>query len=378
MSETDLDVVIIGAGAVGLAIAAEVAGRFARVVLFERHDRFGVETSSRNSEVVHAGMYYPTGSLKARLCVDGRRRLYDLAGRHGVPFRRCGKLIVAVTEAEEASLEALAARGEANGVEGLRLLSAAEVSAREPHVVARAALLSSETGIVDSHQLMAVFRQMARERGAGVVFGAPVVGLDTVPGGWRVHYRDAGGDGALTARVVVNAGGLGAQAVMRLAGLDPDAIGLGLHLCKGEYFAVQGAHRSIVQGLVYPSPQADLVGLGIHTVIDLGGGLRLGPNAVYVDEVDYAVDPSHRDAFLVNVRPFLPCLEADDLAPAMAGVRPKLSGPGEPARDFHIAHEADHGAPGFFNLAGIESPGLTASPAIGRLVADLVEDFLTA
>ncbi|MCX7806641.1 MAG: FAD-dependent oxidoreductase, partial [Planctomycetota bacterium] len=177
-------------------------------------------------------------------------------------------------------------------------------------------------------------------------------------------------------RTVVNCAGLGAQAVMRMAGLDPDAMGLSLHMCKGDYFSVRGLKRNMVRSLVYPAPGRDLAGLGIHTVVDLGGGLKLGPDAKYVDTEDYTVDGSLAKTFCERVRPFLPFLDPEDLAPDTSGIRPKLSGPGQPARDFHIAHEFSAGAPGFFNLAGIESPGLTASPAIARMVADMVGDFL--
>jgi L-2-hydroxyglutarate oxidase LhgO len=372
----DLDVVIIGGGVVGLAIAGEVAPAFPRVALLDRHAQLGQEVSSRSSEVVHAGLYYPSGTLKTRLCIEGRRLLYDLARQSGVAHARCGKIIVAVDDAEVGSLEALRSRGEANGVEGLRMLTAREVHAREPNVVARAALLSSETGIVDSHALVGALARRAREGGADLVTRGRVDGLERAGDCWRVRYADAGGPAVVTARAVVNAAGLGAQDVMRMAGLDPDALDLTLHLCKGDYFAVVGPRRHLVRGLVYPSPLADLVGLGIHTVVDLGGRLRLGPSAYYVDAVDYTVDEGHRDAFLDSVHPFLPDLEAGDLTVDQAGIRPKLAGPGEAARDFHIAHEANRGAPGFFNLAGIESPGLTASPAIARHVAAMIREHL--
>jgi L-2-hydroxyglutarate oxidase LhgO len=372
---TDLDVAVVGAGVVGLAVAAEVAARFERVAVFERHAVVGSETSSRNSEVIHAGIYYPAGSLKARSCVEGSRMLYALCTTHGVPFRKCGKLVVAFSDADMPTLLDLSARGRGNGVEGLRVISSDQVLALEPGVRACAALLSPETGIVDSHRLMATFLGLARDRGAAIVLAAPVVGLQATRGAWRIRYRDAAGDDVVTARAVVNAAGLGAPYVMHLAGLEPEAAGLRLHLCKGEYFAVMGAARSLVRGLVYPPPTADLVGLGIHAVVDLAGGLRLGPNAFYVDEIDYAVDPSHADAFFEGVRSFLPGLRRESLAPALAGIRPKLAGPGEAARDFYVAHEDARGAPGLFNLLGIESPGLTASPYLARLVAEMVASY---
>lgn len=374
----DLDVAVIGAGVVGLAIAAEASSRWQRVAVLERHSGFGRETSSRNSEVLHSGLYYPTGSLKAELCVAGRRAIHALARNGEPPVRKVGKLIVARTADEVGSLEALLVQGRANGVEGLELIGPGAVRAIEPHVQAVAALRSPETGIVDSHRLMRAFECLARERGASIAYGAAVVGLARSARSWSIGYRDASGESTVSSRAVVNAAGLEAQHVMRLAGLDPEAMGLRRHLCKGEYFRVRGPRRAIVGRLVYPSPPADLVGLGIHTVVDLAGVLRLGPNAFYVDVVDYAVDPAHRDAFLQGARSFLPGLAAGDLTPDTAGIRPKLSGPGEAARDFYIAHEADRGARGFVNLAGIESPGLTASPAIARRVAELLMACLDA
>jgi L-2-hydroxyglutarate oxidase LhgO len=374
----DVDLAVVGGGVVGLAIAAQSSGRGREVAVLERHRAVGQETSSRNSEVVHAGLYYPPGTLKARLCVEGARELYALARRHGVAHRRCGKLVVAVASEELDSLRKLRDTGLANGATGLRLLDAADVRQLEPNVSARAALLSPDTGIVDSHALTGAFLGLARDHGATVAVGTKVLGLSLGRDAWRVTYRDGQEDGSLAARAVVNAAGLEAQSVMRMAGLDPDRLGLSRYLCKGEYFAVRGPRRAAVRGLVYPSPEADLAGLGIHTVVDLGGGLRLGPNAFYVQEIDYDVDPAHRGEFLDGARTFLRWLQAEDLVPAMAGVRPKLAGPGEPARDFHIAHEAAAGAPGFFNLAGIESPGLTASPAIARLVADMVDEYLSS
>ena len=371
----ELDVAVIGGGVVGLAVAAELAGRVTSLALFERHDAFGRETSSRNSEVIHAGIYYAAGSLKARLCVAGQRRLYQLAAEHGLPQRKCGKIIVAVTPAQEAELEGLKRQGEKNDVEGLRLLTAAEVRALEPRVLARAGLLSPETGILNAHALMDFFARQAEAAGGTLLRGAEILGLTPTAGGWQVRYRDSDGEGGVTARAVVNAAGLGAQDVMRGAGLSPEALNLRLYPCKGEYFSVNGAKRAWISRLVYPTPHADLKSLGIHTVVSLHGGFKLGPNAFYVDQIDYSVDPAHQPGILDSVRAYLPFLEPADLAPDMSGIRPKLSGEGQPARDFHIAHEAAV-PPGFFNLAGIDSPGLTASPAIAAHVAAMVTSFL--
>lgn len=368
----DVDVAVIGGGVIGLSCAAALVGRGRSVVLFERHKSFGQETSSRNSEVIHAGIYYPAGSLKAQLCVAGRRQLYALAEAHGIPCSKCGKVIVATEEKEIPSLEALLAKGQANGVEGLTLLGPDEVAEIEPHVRAVAGLYSPETGIIDSHQLMACFARAAEAHDADLVYGAEVIGLDPIGDGWQVRYRDSQEEGAIATTAVVNAAGLLAQTVMALAGLDVEALGVPGHFAKGEYFALTGSARKKIRGLVYPSPEANLVGLGIHTVVDLGGGVKLGPNAFYVDELEYDVDPAHRSEFFESARQYLPWLSEEDLVPDMSGIRPKLAGPGEGVRDFYIAEETTNGAPGLINLAGMESPGLTASPAIGDYVAELL------
>ena len=374
MAEADFDVAVIGGGVVGLAAAASLAKRSGSVVLFERHDEFGRETSSRNSEVVHAGIYYEAGSLKARLCVEGRRMLYELCDEDGVPHNKCGKVIVAVSGAEEAELERLRSVGAANGVEGLRMLDAAGVRELEPRVAAVAGLLSPESGIVSAHDLMDALARRAEARGADLLRGAEVLGLSSSLGAWEIGYRDSEEEGAVTARAVVNSAGLGATNVMAMAGLDAGAMGLAVHLCKGEYFAVGGAKRREIGRLVYPVPRENLLSLGVHTVLGLDGGFKLGPSAFYVDEIDYGVDEANLPAFYEDVKPYLPFLEPEDLTPDMSGIRPKLSGPGESARDFHIAHEPE--APGFFNLVGIDSPGLTAAPAIGEHVAGLVAAYL--
>jgi L-2-hydroxyglutarate oxidase LhgO len=369
-------VAVIGGGVVGLAVAARLAPQVASLVLFERHSEWGQEISSRNSEVLHSGIYYPTGSLKAELCVRGQRQLYELAAQAGIAHRRCGKIIIAATEDETADLLRLKACGERNGAQGLRMLTAAEVVEREPAVRAVAGLLVPDSGLVSAHELMDVLAARAQAAGAELVRGAEVTALELGAQGWRVDYRDADGDGQLVVQAVINCAGLGSQAVMRLAGIDPEAAGLTLHLAKGEYFTVPSKYRNRLRSLIYPVPHANLTGLGVHTVPDLAGGFRLGPNAFYVDHIDYSVDPAHADEFYESARNYLPFLQPGELLPAMSGIRPKLTAAHEPARDFYIRHEADRGRPGFFNLAGIESPGLTASCAIGELLAGMLGDFL--
>lgn len=370
----ETDIVVIGGGVIGLAIAAQLAPTTS-LVLFERHRAWGQEISSRNSEVLHAGVYYAPGSLKATLCVRGQHLLYELAQTHAIAHRKCGKIIVASAEDEMDSLLRLKERAEQNGVADLDLLSGAEVARREPMVRAVAGLLVPHAGIINAHALMDTLAAIAQRAGADLVCGGAVTGLQKEAGGWRVSYRDSDGDDALQARVVINCAGLGAQAVMRMAGIDPDAIGLTRHAVKGEYFSVSSAFRNRIHSLIYSVPAPQLVGLGVHTVPDLAGGLKLGPNAFYVEQTDdYRVDPAHAEEFFASAQRYLPALQRADLQPDMSGIRPKLSAPGEAPRDFYIRHERARGADGLINLAGIESPGLTSCCAI----AERVEQILRA
>jgi L-2-hydroxyglutarate oxidase LhgO len=366
----DTEVAIVGAGVVGLAIAARLASRHAVVVL-ERNPRPGMETSSRNSEVIHAGMYYPTGSLKARLCVEGNRRMYEICARHDIPHARVTKIITARTEEERPQLEQIHARGSANGVE-LSMLTAAEATALEPHVPSVGALFSPNTGIVSAHGLMDYFAHAAREAGAVIQARAELVGLSR-NGDWQLTLRGGGQQESVTAERVVNAAGLEADTVAGLAGIDVDAAGYRQHFCKGSYFSVAPARARLVSRLVYPVPGH--VSLGVHAVVGLEGRLRFGPDAEYLPDrrQDYAVDDAKRPAFGASVRHLVPAIEDDDLSPDISGIRPKLQGPGEGFRDFVIADESARGLPGLVNLVGIDSPGLTSAPAIAEHVARLIE-----
>jgi len=371
-----IETTVVGAGVVGLAIAAELAAAGREVIVLERHDSFGREASSRNSEVIHAGIYYPPGSWRARFCVEGNREIYRLGEKYGIPLRRVGKIIIALTEPDLAVLEDLSRRGRENGVEELELLDAARVAELEPGVKAVGGLLSPRTGIVDSHRLMAHFEKRVEAAGT-VAYNCELIGLEKQPGGFRLIIRDADGDEMeLFSRVVVNAAGLGAAAVAESAGVDVAAAGYATYPCKGEYFRLWGSSSRLCRRLVYPPPTG--ISLGLHTVVDLAGGLKLGPNAFYVEEPDHAVDPAHLEEFFAGARDYLPDLRKEDLAPDMAGIRPKLYQKGEPERDFEINHEAARGLEGLIDLVGIESPGLTAAPALGRYVLGLAEDILSA
>lgn len=368
----ETDVTIIGAGVVGLAIAARVAGPGRRVLVLEKNPGFGQETSSRHSGVIHAGIYYPEGSLKATLCLQGNALLYEICQRHGVPFKRLGKLIIATDPAEAEQLESLHQQGKRNGVAGLKLLSPKGLEAMETNVAGVAALLSPSTGIVDSHALMRLFLNQARERGAMVAFQTEVTAVEKRRDGYLVTVREPGGQDSLATSVLINCAGLASQRIAEMVGIDAERAGYRLHYCKGEYFSL--SRGNLVQRLVYPVPETG--GLGIHVTTDMEGRTRLGPNARYVDGISYRVDGSQRGPFCQAVQRFLPMIQYHDLEPDFAGIRPKLQGPGEGFRDFVIRHEQDKGFPGLINLIGIESPGLTCAPAIAEVVRGMVEGLL--
>jgi L-2-hydroxyglutarate oxidase LhgO len=367
----DVDVVVVGAGAVGLACAARLARAGCSVLIVERHPRVGEETSTRNSGVIHAGLYYAPGSLKALTCVEGRLRLYARCEREQLPHLRCGKLLVACDDAERSQLEALCARGLQNGAGALRMVDAAELRRLEPRVRAVAALLSPETGIVDAYALVDSYRREALAHGGALSLRTTVEAIESVRAGLRVSTRgDHGERATVTATFVINAAGLGADHIAALAGLDVDALGYRQYPCKGDYFALAPALRGIVRHLIYPVPSQ--AGLGIHVTLDLQGGLRAGPDAEYVAQASHVVDAGKAPIFANAVRRYLPELRDADLGPDYAGLRPKLQGPGQTPRDFVIEDATRHGVPGLVNLFGIESPGLTASEAIAEHVARLI------
>lgn len=366
-----VEVTIMGAGIVGLAIAAELSADH-QVLVLEQHDKFGQETSSRSSEVIHAGIYYPPGSLKAQLCVEGNRALYRLCADNGIGHKRLGKIIVATNDAELAELEKIIAHGRGNGAT-LDLLSAAEVRRMEPNVSSIGGMHSPNTGIVDSHGLMQHFHARAVGSGAMMAYRCKAVGIEKVAEGYRVSVEDQEGSFSFHTRLLINSAGLHSDALAAMAGIDLDKAQYRLHYCKGEYFSLAHTYTS---RLVYPVPGAHEGGLGVHITLDLQGCSRLGPNAIYVDAIDYTVDERHLDEFYRSALRLLPAIKREELAPGYAGVRPKLQGEGQPFRDFVIRHEADRGLDGLINLIGIESPGLTASPAIARHVAEMVKTIV--
>jgi L-2-hydroxyglutarate oxidase LhgO len=367
----DVELTVIGAGVVGLAVAARLAKDSRDLVVLERNARHGQETSSRNSEVIHAGIYYAPGSLKAELCVEGNRRLYEYCERHALPHRRLTKLIVATTVDETATVEALYANGRANGVE-LRLLSGAESRALEPAVPAVAALFSPSTGILSADALMDCLLRSAVAAGATLMTGSEVVRLLRRADAYEISVRRGDEIETFTSARVVNAAGLDADRVAALAGIDIGAAGYRVEYWKGSYFAASAKWRGRLSRLVYPVPGQ--TGLGVHVVLDLAGRLRFGPDAERLADrrSDYAVDPVRRPAFASAARKLLPDLADDDLTPDTSGIRPKLCATDGSPRDFVIAEESARGLPGLVNLIGIDSPGLTASLAIAERVASLL------
>jgi L-2-hydroxyglutarate oxidase LhgO len=366
-----MDAVVVGAGVVGLACAAALARRGAEVIVLERNARPGEETSSRHSGVIHAGLYYPLCSLKARLCVSGRERLYARCAARGIAHRRTGKLVVARTEAEVTRLEAIAARAGANGAGEVELWDAGTVSERARGVRAVAGLYSPETGIVDAHGLVADLASELRALGGELALRTTVIGIERAPSGLRVDTVSADGERfTLPADVLVNAAGLFADRVSALAGVPIRALNLEHRFCRGDYYVLgAGAPRPAIP-LVYPLPTE--AGLGVHLPTDLGGQVLAGPDTTWVDAPgDVRVDESKAERFAAAVRRYLPGVAARHLTPGYAGMRPKLTGPGEPARDFVIEEASAHGVPGLIHLLGIESPGLTAALAIAERVADL-------
>ncbi|WP_442222649.1 NAD(P)/FAD-dependent oxidoreductase [Roseomonas mucosa] len=362
-----MDCVVAGAGVVGLAVARSLALAGREVLLLEAAEAIGTGTSSRNSEVIHAGIYYPAGSLMARHCVAGRRMLYAFCAERGVPHARCGKLIAATSEEEAGRLASIQARAAANGVEDMRVLSRDEAVALEPALSCHGALLSPSTGILDSHAYMLALQGDAENAGAVLAFHSPVLSGRVVPEG---IVLETGGAESMTllCRSLVNAAGLGAPALGRaIAGLPPETVPREYY-AKGNYFTLAG--RSPFSRLIYPVPVPG--GLGTHLTIDLGGQARFGPDVEWVDHIDYEVDPRRGDSFYEAIRRYWPALPDGALQPGYSGIRPKIVPRGAPAQDFVIQGPALHGVPGLVNLYGIESPGLTASLSLAGAVRDIL------
>jgi L-2-hydroxyglutarate oxidase LhgO len=361
-----VECVVIGAGVIGLAVARRLAQAGREVIVLEAAEGIGTVTSSRNSEVIHAGIYYPAGSLMARMCVSGKHALYDYCRDHGIPHRNCGKLIVATTPNETVKLQSIKAHAEANGVHDLQTLNGAEARALEPALHCDAALLSPSTGIVDSHAFMLALRGDAEDAGAACAFHAPLERGKATMAGFEL---DVGGGAPITLAcdLLINAAGLAATFVAR--GIDGMPIELipPAYLAKGNYFSCSA--RAPFSHLIYPVPEPG--GLGVHLTLDMAGQARFGPDVEWVDAIDYTVDPARAERFYPAIRRYWPALPDGALMPSYSGMRPKIVPPAVAVQDFLIQGPKDHGVNGLINLFGIESPGLTSSLAIAECVAGL-------
>ena len=362
-----VDCIVIGAGVVGLAVARAVALSGREVVVLEKADIIGSETSSRHSEVIHAGIYYPKNSLKAEFCVAGKKAMYAFCDGHGVAYNQCGKIIVATDEEQLPELERLKSNAAANGVDDLEWMTPAQVTEMEPAVFCVGALLSPSTGILDSHGYMLALQGDAEAAGTMIAFMTPVTGGQVMNDGIRI---DCGGDApmSLTADLVINSAGLWTQSVAAtIAGIPAETVPP-TYYCKGNYYTLSG--KPPFRRPIYPVPEK--AGLGVHVTVDLGGQVRFGPDVEWVDCIDYDVDPARADKFYAAVRKYYPALEDGAIQPGYSGIRPKIQAPDEAARDFVIQGPDDHGIPGLINLYGIESPGMTSSLAIAEYVRKLI------
>lgn len=365
------DCLVIGAGVIGLACASRLARSGQRVLVVEEERWIGSHTSSRNSEVIHAGIYYPPGSLKARLCVEGRDLLYRWCADHHVEHRRIGKLLVAVNPDEIAALDALQKNAVQSGVDSLQEVSAAQLRQMEPAVAGVAALLSADTGIIDSHAYLQSMLGDAQRHGADLALETRVLELQHNGEHWLVEGESCGESFSLDVQRVINAAGLFAsQLASRIDGLEARHVPQ-TRWCRGRYFSYSG--RSPFSRLVYPMPEVNTAGLGVHATLDMGGQVRFGPDVAWTDTIDYQVEEELRNDFALAIRRYFPGLDPQRLTPGYCGIRPKLSGPGQPAADFLIQDPQTHSLPGLVNLYGIESPGLTASLAIADHVARILD-----
>lgn len=371
-----IGVTIVGAGIIGLSVAEELGSIEGSVLIIEKNESFGTESSSRNSEVIHSGIYYPTGSLRHRLCIDGNELLYELCESNDIDFKKTGKLIIATEDDELDDLHALFANGNKNSVPGLKIISSSEAQSYEPCVRCREAIFVPTTGIIDSHGLMEYFLGVAKGNGAEIIYNTEVIKIEKKGGsGYNLTVKESDGiEFSFKSEVVINCAGLDSDTVARMAGIDVEKEGYDLKYCKGSYFRIQNPGRLGISHLIYPVVKKDSVSLGIHVAIDLTGDIRLGPDVEYLTErvQDYNVPEEKKEEFYNSVKKFLPDISLDDLYPDTAGIRSKLQGADEGFRDFIIKEEKDRGLEGFINLIGIDSPGLTAAPAIGKMVKGMV------
>ncbi|MFN3396862.1 MAG: NAD(P)/FAD-dependent oxidoreductase, partial [Thermodesulfovibrionales bacterium] len=353
------------AGVIGLAVAAEIANNNLDIFILEKNESYGRGISSRNSEVIHSGIYYPTNSLKARLCIEGKKLLYEICEKNNIPYKKTGKLIIATIDSEIQKVQSLYQNAQQNGVTSVQLFGKEDIKKMEPYVYGVSALYSPDTGILSVHHLMDYFLMSAKKKGAEIVYDTEVIDIEQTKDGYRIATKNKKGElFNFTSARVINSAGLQSDTIAKMVGKD-----YALNYCKGDYFSI---NRPVpVKRLVYPVPEERHTGLGIHLTIDLNGRARLGPDVQYIErKEDYRIDKEKIDIFYKGALRYLPFLKKEDLSPDMSGIRPKLQGPNDSFRDFVISEDL----PGFINLVGIESPGLTASPAIARYVKKMLSN----
>jgi len=371
-----VDVAIIGAGVVGLSIASVLVKHYENIFVIEKEPSFGQGASSRNSEIIHAGIYYPQDTLKAKTCVEGNRMLYEICQNNKIPFKKLGKLIVATNSDEDKQISLLYKQGNTNGVVGLEIIDSAKIKKLQPNIEGIRALFSPETGIVDSHKLMEYFYLKAKEEGAGIVYQSKVKSIHRQNNLYQMEIEDSHQEVfKFSSRIVVNAAGLYSDLIAAMVGINIKKEEYDLKYCKGQYFRLSPHKSKLINRLVYPVPDQSDGGLGIHLTPDISGQVKLGPDAQYLQEnvEDYEVDKDRQQQFCDSINKFAPFIKLDDIYPDMAGIRPKLQGLNEGFRDFVIQEESDKGFPGFVNLIGIESPGLTCAVSIAKYVENLLK-----
>jgi len=374
----DYDVIIIGAGVVGLACSVRIAQTQLRTLVIERHPSFGYETSSRNSEVVHAGIYYPNNSLKAKLCVAGNKSIYKWAEMHDVAFKRMGKYIIATDSYEDEQLEKILENAKTNGVENIYRKSLEEIKRDEPNLKAIGAIWSGTSGIIDSHALMKSFQTEASRNGCDFAYNHEVVAIEFKSNCYELTIKLPDSSYfTVTSKWIVNSAGLDADRIAEMAGIDIEKAKYRLHYCKGHYFRVASSKIDLVRHLIYPAPPKDMTSLGIHITLDLNGEMKLGPDTEYLDSrvQDYSVPQNLNEKFYRAVTRYLIGLNIEDISPDQAGIRPKLQAEGEAVRDFVICEESGKNLPFLINLIGIESPGLTSCLEIADLVANIINSY---
>ena len=370
------NIVIIGAGVIGLSIAYELSKELSDIIVVEKNNSFGQETSSRNSEVIHAGLYYPPESLKAKACLKGRQLLYEFCRKYNIPHKQIGKLVVACDDKETSRIEEIYENACRCGIENLQWLKRTQIEKLEPYLSARSGFFSPDSGIIDTHSLMHVLYHKAKGNGTSFAFSTQAIAIDKQGNRYLVTVKESSGDiFTFKSTLVINAAGLYADKVARMPGIDVEACGYNIYYCKGQYFRMKQSKKFSIAHLVYPP--ATSTSLGIHITLDLSNGLRLGPDAKYIPRIDYSLSEGDKRHFYESVKKFLPALQLDDLSPDTAGVRPKLQNEGEGFRDFVIVDEAKRGFPGFINCIGMESPGLTSCLEIAQNLKRILKTALS-